>query len=445
MSTTASNTDELSTKSQFIAEFQCESAADGIVHIKITNCDSLWDLNEYTTVGDESMELIYRSFPSPTVKNNNASIDKIWRVKDILLGSLGDDGDIYLRVPVYLHHYHFEFSLQTKNTSTGEWWPISPSQTIQIPSFLSENIYSVGDEVSFYNRLLCRISKGMIKDILTDGDHKILHSCYDKEWNESHEVLSTVPVSLISRKCIPSQSIVHISDDTQLLQHLLIQSDDTQHLLIFDAVKMHYSVPSQDYCFEAYGPHDFGVHWESMAEFVTKNICTYLFDAQFCYHVDCLQGNHGVTGVLQLSNLRVRDIKSDYEMLMAGVEHMSIALDSFDNIEYACNVCRCALREWDYVYSCCTKQWEENQQMHDYCLFCVHNVIQLNKELAQLLKDILRNTIDMDCIQTIVHYMIGRVIYMEFESNVEEVSCKKRTLESIECTPLPAAKRRKLN
>ena len=51
----------------------------------------------------------------------------------------------------------------------------------------------------------------------------------------------------------------------------------------------------------------------------------------------------------------------------------------------------------------------------DVCLLCTNSVIVLNKELNFLLADIIRDSLNKDCIGMIVNYVIGKVIYAEFD------------------------------
>ena len=138
-------------------------------------------------------------------------------------------------------------------------------------------------------------------------------------------------------------------------------------------------------------------------------------------------------GVLQLANLRQKDIRQDYEMMREGVDNVCIEMDSFDRIQYNCDHCRDLLTEWNFVYCCYAKDWD---QRHDVCLLCVSGIIKLNRKLGELLVNILKDNLDCDCIQTIVNYVIGRVIRTEFHNN------NKRKLDG---ALFPEAKRQKLS
>ena len=263
---------------EYLAEFKCTSAINGVINVTITNIDSLWDINSYYTSGDECMELIYRSIP--IIKDSHAAIDKIWRVKDILICNISDDGQCQIRVPIYLYSYNFEFGIKTKNTSTNEWWPRSKTQTIEIPSFLNENVFNIGDTINFRNSLNCRISEGKIIEKLQDTqNYKILYQKWHKEKQENVATELIIHSSKISRKGSDEAMMIETSDDTQMIQNLLIQTEDKLSINIFDAIKSHYEVLTQSECFEMYGKEQYTFHWENMADFVAKKIYDFFISA----------------------------------------------------------------------------------------------------------------------------------------------------------------------
>eukprot|EP01084_Bolivina_argentea_P208934 356028_1 len=424
---------------EFIADFKCEPVVNGVIRCKITNYYKLFDCNEYFTSGDECMEIVYRSMP--TVKDSHSSIDKLWRVKDMFLCNLSYDGDFYIRVPVYLHPYDFEFGIKTYDTSNNNYWERSPTQTVNIPSFLSETVYTIGDKINFRNPLNCRVSDGKIMEKLDDGNYKILYERYngtsDKIPTFSREL--SVHISKIYRRDVGDQMVLQICDDILMYKNLLIQRKDKHSMDIFDAIKSSYEFSAQTYCYKMYGNDYFMFHWESMADFISKNIFEYLYSNEFVYKLDCLvDGTHGV---LELSNLRVKDIQNDYNMLIHGVDNAQVDINSFDNIQYHCDCCRGLLSEWDYVYSCFTNDWGD---MHDFCLLCVDTIIQLNKQLGKLLMDILKDIINVDCVKEIVNYVIGRVIYMEFESDKLDIDGDQQMVMLSDVNDNDSEKKRKL-
>ena len=273
---------------EFITEFKCTSAINGVINVQITNIDNLWDMNSYYTSGDECMELIFRSIP--IIPDSHASIDKIWRVKDILLCNISDDGQCQIRVPIYLYSYNFEFGIKTKNTSNNEWWPISKPQIITIPSFLNENIFNIGDIINFRNPLHHRQSEGKIIEKLKDThNYKILYKKWDKEKEMDISTELIVHSSKISRKGGAEIMTIQISDDSEIFKNILIQRDDTLSLKIFDAIKSHYEILTQYECFEIYGKEQYTFHWENMADFITKSIFDFLFYKQFEYKIYNIQ------------------------------------------------------------------------------------------------------------------------------------------------------------
>ena len=256
-------------QNEFIAEFECNSSLNGVIIVSVTNINTIWDSGIFATCADECMELVYRSMPISIIPNSDPSIDKLWRVKDILICNIHDNGQIAIRVPVYLHSYQFEFGLKTKDTQNDSWWPRSETQTVTIPSFLCEDIHSTGDNVSFRNPLNCRSSNGQIIEELEDGNYKILWTLQSKEM--------VIHSSKICRIGIEDIMMLSTLNESEMINDLLIRRRDTESKEIFDAVRSHYDALAYDECWEIYGRKEFMFHWEAMSLFVTKNIFDFLW------------------------------------------------------------------------------------------------------------------------------------------------------------------------
>ena len=74
----------------------------------------------------------------------------------------------------------------------------------------------------------------------------------------------------------------------------------------------------------------------------------------------------------------------------------------------------------------------------------------MNQQMKELLGTVLKDTLHVDCIQSIVDFVIGRVLYIEHEdSNAEQEMNEETTQRSGLKRPLeveaPSAKRRRLN
>ena len=165
-----------------------------------------------------------------------------------------------------------------------------------------------------------------------------------------------------------------------MIRNLLIRREDKESVSMFDAIRSELEMETQIYCYDHYDKTEMMDHWESMALFVTVHVFGYLFPPQFEYKVDCLgDGQHGI---LTVDNLRVKDMRNDYEMLIAaklrGEKGVEIGVDSFDSeyIRYGCDYCKDLMTEWDYVYSCHAQNWDEG---HDPCMLCVHTVVKLSR------------------------------------------------------------------
>ena len=80
------------------------------------------------------------------------------------------------------------------------------------------------------------------------------------------------------------------------------------------------------------------------------------------------------------------------------------AQNSWDNLGYSCDLCRCEVRYFEFMWHCKNKSHQ-----HDLCLSCIYSTFQQYKEMQSFLFEILQDVVNQDIIQDIVSCCVGKV------------------------------------
>eukprot|EP01084_Bolivina_argentea_P306341 529362_1 len=416
------NTDELQPEPEndalydFMPEITIEPVTTGVIYLQITNCESMWEKNRYSSMHDVCFQFVYRKIKTNIYDTNN-DIDELWKRRSILVGNTAYDGKLYIKVPIYLINYNIEFFIHCRNNKTNKFMTPSTKQTVNIPSFLVNNNYKLNDIIHFRDEQTFYTSQGKIVDILDDNKFKIFYYKYNEinsdddtqaieptkeSWIPMHEVIHS---SRIYHKGTDLQYEIDLIDSDKMETNLLIKRNDIESKNIFNVLINIYDEYSFNWCIEQYGDENGLCHWEAVSLFITKNIFDFLFAADFNYKINCLLDGDSHS-VLRLNNLRQSDIRTKLELQKNKSGNVEVDMDEFDELSYRCDCCRTGLRDWHFVYQCSTKPLDR----HDFCLDCVNTVVSLNHELKSYLDEILDENVNNDCIQVIVSYVIGKVV-----------------------------------
>ena len=89
---------------------------------------------------------------------------------------------------------------------------------------------------------------------------------------------------------------------------------------------------------------------------------------------------------------------------------MNIYGGNVDNRFYGCDICHCRVDIFDWLFHCNAGLKEK----HDFCLKCINLIITQHSELQVLLLDILKDSINDDCVEIIVTFVVGKVIQIQY-------------------------------
>eukprot|EP01084_Bolivina_argentea_P260590 440119_1 len=441
----------------FIPEIKFDPVINGVLQLKITSINTLWINNQFHAFNDTCFNLFYRRINSQNRPNHHIDVDNIWRTQFIPVGSVGDDGTMYFKMKVFLYNYDFEFRLQTMNVTNNKWMTSSKIYTVNIPSFLKDENFNIGQRISFRNTNTFSTTDGEIMEILPDNMFKIKYLKYDskkhgpRNFRSSYiETYNNIHLSRMYHKSTHMQYEIDLINTDSMDKNLLIQSENEHKINCFKALKNSLKKLCKIECDMTYGKERAIINWKGMNRFISKNIYDFLYNSDYKYSIDCIIDSFN-DHRMNMINLRQSDIRTKYELLKMNIGNIISSVYQHENVWYGCDFCRCSIKEWDFVFQCTPNSYLNR---HDYCVHCINSIITLNGELSNLLNELLVHQLISDCVKVIVDYVIGGVVLVKYNDNGmdnEDVimdnkyeKCNKRKLNDNDVL-FPIAKKRKLN
>eukprot|EP01084_Bolivina_argentea_P105826 189518_1 len=278
----------------FIPTIECPTSANnGVIAIQITNIKEFWKHGRFKHMHEKCIQLIYKKH-----SDANTDIDNQWRCRNILLGNINSNGSFHLKLPVHLHHYTIQFSCQAIDVKTQKFMSKSTFHTVNIPSFLADTSYNIGDVISFRDENTFYVQNGKIKKTLPDNKFKLGYVEYNENMGEPQqkhawiEKECIIDKSRIYREGLDLQYEIDMIDPSEMHKLLLIQRNDEESIDVFDCLYDFYTSQTLTHCVEMFGFGESLIYWESMGIFVAKNIFDFLYAKQFHYKVNCLMNPH---------------------------------------------------------------------------------------------------------------------------------------------------------
>ena len=143
-------------------------------------------------------------------------------------------------------------------------------------------------------------------------------------------------------------------------------------------------------------------HFKHMSSLVAMNVFGYLYAPQYSHRIQCVFGDSYLFVEEQWKYHIWRTIME----IRNGTEMHEIQ-SSRSGFGYTCDICRVELSWYEMMYHC------ECCHQHDFCVSCIHSIMDQHDEMKRFISGILKNEIDDDCIQEIVAYCVGKVIQFE--------------------------------
>ena len=127
-------------------------------------------------------------------------------------------------------------------------------------------------------------------------------------------------------------------------------------------------------------------------------ICEFLCEPQYNYRIRCIFEDDKN---LFTDQVWTCDIMNTYQAIKDGKD--TLDLQYFDGTGYTCDICRCEISRYEWMYHCTA------EHSHDYCLSCIYSIISQHKEMKQFINDCLLDLLNADCIEQIITFCMGTV------------------------------------
>ena len=375
---------------------------NGIIPIKIDNFFDLIKDMDFSTTYIRG-EILYKlNHPTNGIDINNPNE---WKLQQFY--AISRDFYIWLKVPLFLLSYSLTFALRliliNEEELTNTHLYANKLQSIEIPSILIDNKeFNVGDRVQYDVENASFVRSGIITKISQQNGMITIRTDngqFDQDIDDEELLLITVHKSKVSLDCIYKIFVNDLTDIKTAENDMILRNNNNkENFDIFcELIRCLDDVYLMDEWHDEYiGDYDKD-DAECIPDFVGLIICQFLFTPQYNYRIHCMFDGKEMFNELQWKYNVERTIE-DYK---EGRDAIA-AQDGWDGTGYSCDMCRVEVSYFEYMWHC--KDME-----HDFCLTCVHSLVQQYNQLQDYLVDILDHILSQDIILEIVSFCTGKV------------------------------------
>ena len=380
----------LSAPFSFTPNAAVKTARNGIIHLEIMNANivneaqsiySDWSLYEF--------ELRYR------YKNVGKDND-IWETVVFSADSINQHAMFYIKTKLHLNDYQIDFKLRAKHQNIDTYFPYSSIVTVNIHSSLIDNTFDIGECVSFCEENAMYVEQGYVDEIFDDSYLQI------KRKNNDGNIIK-VHTDRVYAEPIYLGFIIDLTDPSNIDQNVLLRNgrNDNETLHLFQSLNE---------SFKSYKHDDVDISEQSeyfMARFVSKNVMDFLFVPYYKEPmIGCLVKD--ADGWMRISPY----IHHSLERHQRGIENESedVMQCAVQELWSYCDICSVEINRYDWIATCCIHDMIDS---HVVCLSCVNNKIEQSEQLKALLNQLLRQCLYDDCIETLVEFVVGKVVAFE--------------------------------
>ena len=135
---------------------------------------------------------------------------------------------------------------------------------------------------------------------------------------------------------------------------------------------------------------------ECQSQFIPDNVAIdiyeFLYKPMYNYRINCIFDGAEMFGMKQWQYIVDRTI----DCYKTGID-TTAPQDTWICTGYSCDICRCEVSPFEYMWHC-----KDEQHKHDFCLSCVHHMVQQYYQMQTFLSDILDGVVNKDIIEEIV-------------------------------------------
>jgi len=419
MSSTSSQTTD---SNVFIPQMSCCEGNNGLVKLTLLNRndfdlhwqDILLQLDDSSPLHYPCLQLNFKCL----VEGHPIPSEDSWNEAVIFNGHMDEDCSFYLMLDARLEPYTFVFTVQSSSPErvqdpTKELGPPSQEHTVDVPSFVIDIQYQQNEWIEFRADGEYQPQEAQILNVLEDDMFELEYERYGDD-HQIHKETTTVHLSRLYKQSIDNHHVIRVHAPETVQDALFIKRHDELNKNTWRALNAHFHGEARKWCFEMYDEADVGVHHQAISYFVTQNVYEFLFEPQFEHKINCMVSD--LDGALRLQNARQNHLRSNYDLLRDPSN--AIAVETLLGIEedenpFTCDWCCVDIGEWEHFYSCDVVR----ANRHDFCMNCVATVIRLNKALKSVLREVLKEELVVDVVDTIADYTLGSVIEIDCGQN----------------------------
>eukprot|EP01083_Nonionella_stella_P137543 418487_1 len=346
---------------------------NGMMKLEIINLDdiltdeNMWSSFKAPIAFDFILTIHYRFQFKTHQEQTTATLypHNTWQSRQFELNNMDEHNCVWLKVPLFLFSYQIEFNLNIKLMDCATLKSADDTSVTlieHVPSMLIQSKHSVGDRVQYCVPNAGFVRSGVILELLDDRI-KIETVPHYESLNRQALVV-VIDEDKVYRDLIHSFCVVDLTDRQGAEIDLILATNASNKADIYKAVRE-------------------GI----------------LHLAQYQYRVDCLFDG---TSLFYEEQWKY-DVALTYCQLRKGVE-MNDLQDARDGYGYTCDICRMEIGWYQYMYHC------QNEHQHDFCVSCIHGVIQQRNDIEKYMMELLHGQLDNDCIEQIVEFCVGRVL-----------------------------------
>ena len=378
---------------------------NGIIPIKIVNLDDMIENIDWSTTYIICKVLYKLNLPS-TNKNGIQPIPK-WQSTDFW--TVSQTNYFWFKVPLFLLPYTFTFALSISfiNRSMNTEIKYSPDKlhSLEIPSILIDNKeFNKGDAVTYSVENASFVRSGVITKVSNDMITIKINAYYFAEDTEEEAMIVTVHKSRVSRDSIKKLFIVDITDKNRAYNDMITRNNDMEKYGVFSAIvdglKDIYidKLWHDDELIDDYEECD--------AVWIPQSVAVYIYGFLFIE-----QYNHRVCCIFDGKEM-LYEKQWAYDIEATRKDYINGRDPGTDNVQeswdphrgYSCDICRVELSYFEYMWHC-----TNTEHKHDFCLTCIHSMVEQYTEMQEFLMEILEGVVNKDCVEQIVVFCVGKI------------------------------------
>eukprot|EP01084_Bolivina_argentea_P253521 425875_1 len=379
-----------------------QDVINGIIPVQIENFWEIFPEIDFSTT-TISFTLSFKfNFPN---KNKHYTNNE-WQFTKF--NDVTQDLNFWIKVPLFLLPYLFEFiltiSLMDIQDMTEKQRVISTLYSTKIPSILiGTGPMNIGDSVQYRIENAAHVGAGIITKVLQNDMFEIKTTEYEYDNVYFGGEIITIDKSEVCRDAVDALFIVDVTNTAQAYIDLILglneeDENETKERTFYMINECLLDI----YCNNMWYNDEIDYE-EYDAETMSVSMCIYIFEFLYCskyYHrINCIFDGCDMIHEMQWPYYVGKHI----ENVQKGIETADAQI-VWECGGYSCDLCRIEVKYFEYMWHC-----DNGDHEHDFCLSCIHSVLQQFYEMKNFIIELLDGVINRDCVEEIIAFCVGKV------------------------------------